>query len=77
MLQLLHFGAQLLVVAEEGVARLPVALHQRMANKQLTAQQRIDGAVVDWRAATIGRPNSVTFSLAITAPCDFDQCGSL
>lgn len=29
------------------MARLPVALHQRMADKQLAAQQRIDGAVID------------------------------
>ncbi|MGY6036447.1 hypothetical protein ACUY4R_004565 [Kosakonia sp. BK9b] len=37
MLQLFHFGAQLQIVAEKGMARLPVTLNERMANKQLTA----------------------------------------
>ena len=47
MLQLFDFRAQLQVFAEEGVTRLPVALHQRMADKQFAAQRRVDLAVVD------------------------------
>ena len=47
MLQLFDFRAQLQVIAEEGVTRLPVALHQRMADKQFAAQRRVDLAVVD------------------------------
>ncbi len=47
MLQLFDFRPQLQVLPEEGVARLPVALHQRVADKQLAAQRRIDLAVVD------------------------------
>ena len=47
MLEIFDFAAQLLVIAEEGVARLPVALHQRMADKQLAAQRRVDAAIVD------------------------------
>ncbi len=35
VLQLFHFAAQLQVFAEEGVTGLPVALHQRVADKQL------------------------------------------
>ncbi|MNS48347.1 hypothetical protein D3C72_809140 [compost metagenome] len=46
VLQLFHFGAQLKVFAEEGVASLPVAFHQRMADKQLAGERRIDQAVV-------------------------------
>jgi HrpA-like RNA helicase len=34
MLQLFDFRPQLQVLPEEGVARLPVALHQRVADKQ-------------------------------------------
>ena len=37
MLQLFNFVAQLQVFAEESVASLPVALHQRVTNKQLAA----------------------------------------
>ena len=33
MFQIFHFAAQLLVRLKEGVASLPVALHQRMTNK--------------------------------------------
>ena len=33
MLQLFDFRAQLQVIAEEGVTRLPVALYQRVADK--------------------------------------------
>ncbi len=33
MLQLFDFRAQLQVIAEEGVPRLPVALYQRVADK--------------------------------------------
>ena len=47
MLQLFDFRPQLQVFAEEGVTRLPVALHQRMADKQFAAQRRVDLAVVD------------------------------
>lgn len=46
MLQLFDFIAQFQVVAEEGVTSLPVALHQRVADKQLTAQRRINLAVI-------------------------------
>ena len=35
VLQLFHFAAQLQVFPEEGVTGLPVALHQRVADKQL------------------------------------------
>ena len=59
------------------MARLPVALHQRMADKQLAAQQRIDGAVIDLARRDDRQTEQRDFSLAITAPCDFDQCGSL
>ena len=51
MLQLFDFRPQLQVLPEEGVARLPVALHQRVADKQLAAQRRIDLAVVDLTCA--------------------------
>ena len=47
VLKFLHFRAQLQVFAEEGVARLPVTLHQRVTDKQLAAERRIDLAVVD------------------------------
>ena len=47
VLKLLHFRAQLQVFAEEGVARLPVALHQRVSDKQLAAERRVNLAVVD------------------------------
>ncbi len=47
MLQLFNFGAQLQVLAEEGVPGLPIPLHQRMADKQLAAERRIDLAVVN------------------------------
>ena len=47
MLQLFNLVAQLQVVTEEGVAGLPVALHQRMADKQFAAQRRVNLAVVD------------------------------
>ena len=47
MLQLFNFVAQLQVFAEESVASLPVALHQRVTNKQLAAQRRVNLAVVD------------------------------
>ena len=46
MLQLFDFIAQFQVVAEEGVTSLPVALHQRVADKQLAAQRRINLAVI-------------------------------
>ncbi|SAF75142.1 Uncharacterised protein [Enterobacter kobei] len=47
MLKLFHLGAQLQVFAEERMARLPVALHQRVADKQLAAERRVNLAVVD------------------------------
>ncbi len=77
MLQLLYLGAQLLVFAEEGVARLPVALHQRMADKQLAAQQRIDGAVIDLARRDDRQTEQRDFFAGHHRPCDFDQCGSL
>ncbi len=77
MLQLFDFRAQLQVFAEEGVTRLPVALHQRMADKQFAAQRRVDLAVVDLTRANDRQAVTVTFSVAITAPCDRSQCGSL
>ncbi len=47
VLKLFHLGAQLQVFTEERMARLPVAFHQRMADKQLATQRRIDLAVVN------------------------------
>ncbi|SPX65062.1 Uncharacterised protein [Leclercia adecarboxylata] len=47
VLQLFHFAAQLQVLPEEGVTGLPVTLHQRVTDKQFTAESRIDLAVVD------------------------------
>ena len=47
VLKLFHLGAQLQVFAEEGMTRLPVAFHQRVADKQLATQRRIDLAVVN------------------------------
>lgn len=77
MLQLLHFRAQLQVFTEEGVARLPVALHQRVADKQLAAQGRIDLTVVDLTRGDHRQAVNGDFSVAITAPCARSQCGSL
>ncbi|MNG80788.1 hypothetical protein D3C79_394270 [compost metagenome] len=61
MFQLFHFGAQLEVGAEEGMSRLPVAFHQRMADKQLTAQQRINSAVIDWPRSDNRQPKQCHF----------------
>ncbi|MNV06132.1 hypothetical protein D3C71_964940 [compost metagenome] len=44
--QLFDFGAQLQVFTEEGVTCLPVALHQCVADKQLTGERRVDQAVI-------------------------------
>ncbi|MNL72295.1 hypothetical protein D3C87_1975850 [compost metagenome] len=46
MLKLFDFGAQLQVFAEKRVTRLPVAFDQRVANKQLTGQRRVNLAVI-------------------------------
>ncbi len=51
MLQLFDFRPQLQVFPEEGMPRLPVALHQRVADKQFAAQRRVDLAVVDLACA--------------------------
>ena len=47
MLKLFHFGTQFKVFTEERMTRLPVALHQRVTNKQLAAQRGIYLAVVN------------------------------
>ncbi len=51
MLQLFDFRPQLQVFPEEGMPRLPVALHQRVADKRFAAQRRVDLAVVDLACA--------------------------
>ncbi|MNV54290.1 hypothetical protein D3C71_1464760 [compost metagenome] len=61
MLQLLHFRTQLQVGTEECMARLPVAFHQRMADKQFPAQQRIYGAVINLSRSDDGQPEQRHF----------------